>query len=183
MKVKVHHQLDTKGLTCPIPIVRTKRKMAEVSPGEVLVVEATDRGSTNDIEAWANSSGNKYLGTKSIAGVLYHYLRKTSRVDSMEVMTYEKVVNLDELREKLGKERVVLVDVREPAEFALNHIEGAISIPLGEIETQTKTLNKQDEIYLICRTGNRSDLASKALVQKGFENVYNVVPGMTEWKE
>lgn len=74
-----------------------------------------------------------------------------------------------------------MIDVREAAEFAFNHIPNAISIPLGELEERINELNKQDVIYVVCRTGNRSDLAAQKLTEMGFTNVINVVYGMSQW--
>jgi len=42
-------------------------------------------------------------------------------------------------------------------------------------------LDKEKEIFVVCRTGSRSDLAAQKLAEKGFANVINVVPGMSEW--
>lgn len=76
---------------------------------------------------------------------------------------------------------IVVIDVRENAEFAFNHIPNAISIPLGELENKMNVLNKNDEIYIVCRTGNRSDLAAQKLTENGFNNVINVEQGMSQW--
>ncbi|HHY73424.1 MAG TPA: rhodanese-like domain-containing protein [Bacillus bacterium] len=42
-------------------------------------------------------------------------------------------------------------------------------------------LNKEDEIFVICRAGNRSDLAARELAKNGFTKVFNVIPGMSQW--
>ena len=55
----------------------------------------------------------------------------------------------------------LILDVREAAEYAFGHIPGAKSIPMGELESRLEELNKEQEIYVICRTGKRSDLAAK----------------------
>jgi len=92
------------------------------------------------------------------------------------------VIDNEELNQKLETNtNIVLIDVREAAEYAFNHIPNAISIPLGELEDRLDELNKNDEIYVVCRTGNRSDLAAQKLADKGFAKVINVVPGMSEW--
>lgn len=76
-----------------------------------------------------------------------------------------------------------MLDVREPAEFAFGHIPSAISIPLGELEERYGELDQMKSIYVICRTGNRSDLACQSLQKHGFSNVRNVIPGMSEWQD
>ena len=61
--IKTDIVLDARGLACPMPIVRTKKTMKTLEPGQVVEVQATDKGSTADLRAWANSTGNQYLGT------------------------------------------------------------------------------------------------------------------------
>lgn len=76
--IKTNSVLDAKGLACPMPIVRTKKVMNGLEAGEVLEVQATDKGSTADMKAWAESTGHQYLGTVEEGTVLKHYLRKAS---------------------------------------------------------------------------------------------------------
>jgi rhodanese-related sulfurtransferase/TusA-related sulfurtransferase len=173
--------LDAKGLACPMPIVKTKKAMNELQAGQVLEVQATDKGSKADLEAWAKSAGHQYLGTIEQGDVLKHYLRKSSNDGTIE-RKHPNVTSNEELEKKLlANENIVVLDVREAAEYAFNHIANAISIPLGELENRFSELNTGDEIYVVCRTGNRSDLAAQKLAEKGFSNVINVVPGMSAW--
>ncbi|MCM3495098.1 MULTISPECIES: sulfurtransferase TusA family protein [Paenibacillus] len=174
-------KLDAKGLACPMPIVRTKKAMKDLQAGQVLEVEATDPGSKADLKAWAESAGHQYLGTMEENGVLQHYLRKSSEEEGGELM-YSNVCEPAELQKMLDSgEPVVLLDVREAAEYAFRHIPSSVSIPLGELEYRLGELNKDDRIYVICRSGARSDLASKKLADSGFTHVVNVVPGMSSW--
>ncbi|EDL63548.1 rhodanese-like domain-containing protein, partial [Bacillus sp. SG-1] len=92
------------------------------------------------------------------------------------------VTSNEDLEKKLeANENIVVLDVREAAEYAFNHIPYAISIPLGELEERHSELDINDEIYVVCRTGSRSDLAAQKLAEIGFANVLNVVPGMSAW--
>ena len=177
-----HDQIvDAIGLACPMPIVRTKKAINELEPGKVLEVQATDKGSKADLKAWAESTGNQYLGTIEEGDVLKHYLRKASG-EEKEEKKHPYVATNEELQGKIeNKEEIVVLDVREYAEYAFNHIPGAKSIPLGELENRVDELNKEAEIYVVCRTGSRSDLASQMLAEKGYKQVINVVPGMSEW--
>ncbi|GEN44688.1 sulfurtransferase TusA family protein [Alkalibacillus haloalkaliphilus] len=68
--------LDAKGLACPMPIVRTKKAIDEVNPGEVLEVVATDAGAKSDLTAWTNSSGHELLEAKEEDGVYTFYVQK-----------------------------------------------------------------------------------------------------------
>lgn len=173
--------LDAKGLACPMPIVKTKKAMNELQAGQILEVQATDKGSKADLEAWATSSGHQYLGTIEQGDVLKHYLRKSSNDGTIE-RKHPNITSNEELEKKLdSNENIIVLDVREAAEYAFNHIPNAISIPLGELEDRLSELNTSDEIYVVCRTGNRSDLAAQKLAEKGFANVINVVPGMSAW--
>ncbi|SMF91384.1 Rhodanese-related sulfurtransferase [Paenibacillus uliginis N3/975] len=173
--------LDAKGLACPMPIVRTKKAMKDLEGGQVLEVEATDKGSKADMKAWAESTGHQYLGTIEEGDVLKHYLRKSSGEETAE-RSYPHVTDNTQLEQKLqAGEPVILLDVRESAEYAFKHIPNAISIPLGDLDNRLEELNKQDEIYVVCRTGTRSDMAAQKLAASGFDRVINVVPGMSGW--
>ena len=182
MEVTVNKVLDAKGLACPMPIVKTKKEMNTLEPGQVMEVQATDKGSTADMKAWAESTGHQYLGTVEDGGTLKHYLRKASAEEEKTETKHSDVLSLDQLLKQIeGNEKVTVIDVREPAEYAFGHIPNAINIPLGELEERFEELNKNDELQIICRTGNRSDFAAQKLSEKGFQNVKNVVPGMKDW--
>jgi len=93
-----------------------------------------------------------------------------------------EIVNNEEVKEKLtNEEDIILLDVREPDEFSLSHIPEAINIPLGEIENRASELDKEKDMYVICRTGNRSDMAARILSTLEFKKVFNVIPGMIQW--
>ncbi len=87
-----------------------------------------------------------------------------------------------DLREKLGGEKTILLDVREYAEFAGGRIKQARLVPLGEIEKRAYEFDHSQEIFVICRTGRRSAEAQKKLKVLGFENVVNVAGGFEAWK-
>jgi rhodanese-related sulfurtransferase/TusA-related sulfurtransferase len=179
--LKANVTLDAKGLACPMPIVKTKKAMTGLEAGQVLEVQATDKGSKADIKAWAESTGHQYLGTLEEGDVLKHYLRKSSSDETIE-RKHPNVVTNEELQSKLeANENIMVLDVRETAEYAFNHIPNAISIPLGELEARMNELNQDQTIYIVCRTGNRSDLAAQKLAENGFSNVLNVIPGMSQW--
>ncbi|EGL82350.1 SirA-like domain-containing protein [Caldalkalibacillus thermarum TA2.A1] len=181
MSIKADKVLDCQGLSCPMPIVRTKKAIEELQPGQVLEIQATDRGSLADLQGWAKSTGHHYLGTKEEGDVLIHYVRKADPGEVKPETKFPHVIPNEELAQKLNQENITVLDVREPAEYAFGHIPGARSIPLGELEDRLQELNPEETIYVVCRTGNRSDMAAKILADKGFKQVFNVVPGMSEW--
>ncbi len=77
------------------------------------------------------------------------------------------------------KKGLVLIDVRAKGEFEINHIKGAVNIPVPDLRKRYKELNKKKPVVLICSTGHRSSTAASLLKQKGFNEVYNVAGGMT----
>ncbi|MFC3039399.1 sulfurtransferase TusA family protein [Virgibacillus xinjiangensis] len=182
MSITANEVLDAKGLACPMPIVKTKKAITNLDPGQVIEVQATDKGSTADIKAWSESTGHQYLGTVEEGEVLKHYIRRASESEASEETHHDIVADLEELRSKLdGDEDITVLDVREPAEYAFGHIPGAVNIPLGELEGRMEELDKDKDIHVICRTGSRSDLAAQKLAEKGFGKVTNVIPGMSKW--
>jgi tRNA 2-thiouridine synthesizing protein A len=74
--MKVDKVVDAKGLSCPMPIVKTKKAMDELASGQVLEVQTTDKGSKNDLTAWANASGHKLLDHKEENGILTFWIEK-----------------------------------------------------------------------------------------------------------
>ncbi|WP_018924361.1 sulfurtransferase TusA family protein [Salsuginibacillus kocurii] len=181
MKIATNYTIDAEGLVCPMPIVKTKKMIDELSPGEVLEIRATDRGSLADMKGWAQTTGHQYLGTQEEGEVLIHYLRKSNPEEVSEVEAFEQESSNEELEEFINHENVTVLDVREPAEYAFGHVPGAHSIPLGELNERMDELDKEQEIYVVCRTGNRSNLAAHQLKEAGFTKLANVVPGMSEW--
>lgn len=179
--IKTNSILDAKGLACPMPIVKTKKAMNALEAGQVLEIQATDKGSTADMKAWSESTGHQYLGTVEEGAVLKHYLRKSSGDEQIE-KKHANVISNEDLLSKMEKnQKSVVVDVRESAEFSFNHIPNAVSLPLGELEERLSELDTNSEIHVICRTGSRSDLAAQKLTSAGFKQVINVVPGMSQW--
>ena len=73
-----------------------------------------------------------------------------------------------------------LLDVREDYEWAAGHVPSALHIPLGELGSRAGEVPRDDTIYVICRSGNRSAYAAAALNRAGWTAV-NVVGGMQDW--
>ena len=68
--------LDAKGLSCPMPLLRTKKEMDKINSGEILEILGTDPGSRNDLPGWCTRSGHIYLGEKEDSGFIRFYLQK-----------------------------------------------------------------------------------------------------------
>ena len=63
-------------MNCPVPILRSKKALGEITSGQVLKVLATDPGSVKDMQAFANQTGNELLGSGETSGVYTYFLRK-----------------------------------------------------------------------------------------------------------
>jgi tRNA 2-thiouridine synthesizing protein A len=69
-------ELDTRGLNCPLPILKAKKALADMQSGEVLKVVATDPGSLRDFQAFARQTGNELLEQAPVGDDFVHYLRR-----------------------------------------------------------------------------------------------------------
>jgi tRNA 2-thiouridine synthesizing protein A len=69
-------ELDARGLSCPLPIVKTKKSLNDMSSGQVLKVLSTDSGSVKDMQAFANQTGNPLLETSQEGGAYVFYMKK-----------------------------------------------------------------------------------------------------------
>ncbi len=79
--------------------------------------------------------------------------------------------------------RVRMVDVREPHEFdgELGHIEGAELVPMGAFPAAASGWERDVDVVLICRSGNRSGRVAAALAPLGFNGMMNLAGGMLAW--
>jgi tRNA 2-thiouridine synthesizing protein A len=68
--------VDAKGLSCPMPIVKTAQAVKTVAPGELIEVLATDPGSTKDFVAWSKTTGNELVEQSVDAGVYRFVIRR-----------------------------------------------------------------------------------------------------------
>ena len=82
----------------------------------------------------------------------------------------------------VGEAKHLVLDVREPQEFAAGHVPGALLIPLGQLAARVGELPQDTPLYVICRSGNRSVTASEILVAAGKRDVRNVEGGMIAWQ-
>jgi len=69
-------ELDARGLSCPLPILKTKKSLNELTSGQVLKVIATDPGSIKDMQAFATQTGNPLLSTAEENKTYVFFLRK-----------------------------------------------------------------------------------------------------------
>ena len=95
------------------------------------------------------------------------------------------VIRMNEFQDKILDKETIVLDVRTEEEYygPLGHIEGAILIPINELENRLIELDKYKDntIYVVCRSGNRSGFGKDILNDNNFTAV-NVDGGMLEWK-
>ena len=85
----------------------------------------------------------------------------------------------------INREKAVLVDVSEPAEFAAAHAAGSRNVPLGQLEGGSKLLptNKALPLVVLCPSGARAARAAGMLKRLGFENARHVAGGLAAWRD
>ncbi|MBA4143192.1 MAG: sulfurtransferase TusA family protein [Nitrosospira sp.] len=69
-------ELDVRGLTCPLPILRTKKSLVDMNTGEVLKIMATDPGSVIDFQVFADQTGHELLSLSEAAGEFIFFMKK-----------------------------------------------------------------------------------------------------------
>jgi tRNA 2-thiouridine synthesizing protein A len=75
--IKPDSTLDARGLTCPMPLLKTKKALKEMKSGQVLEILGTDPGSKNDIPGFGNKGGNEFLGMADDAeGFTRYFIKK-----------------------------------------------------------------------------------------------------------
>jgi tRNA 2-thiouridine synthesizing protein A len=70
------NELDARGMSCPLPILKTKKSLSSMISGQVLKVIATDHGSIKDMEAFSKQTGNELLSSSVENGVYIFYMKK-----------------------------------------------------------------------------------------------------------
>lgn len=94
-----------------------------------------------------------------------------------------RTINAQTLKQGLEQQSITLVDVREPVEFAGEHIPEAILVPLSTVDLRKISQTDDTQLVLYCRSGNRSAIATQKLLNAGFKSVTHLAGGMGAWKE
>jgi rhodanese-related sulfurtransferase len=89
---------------------------------------------------------------------------------------------IDELRQAVSNGSHLVIDVREPNEYASGHVPSAINMPVGSLPQAAAALDRDAQILVICQSGHRSVTASKRLMKAGFTQVRNVTGGTSSWR-
>ena len=74
--MNVHKEIDTRGLNCPLPILKAKKSLNEMQSGELLRVVSTDPGSMRDFQAFARQTGNELVEQQTAGDEFIHVLRR-----------------------------------------------------------------------------------------------------------
>lgn len=166
----------------PIPLSQAKDALDRLQTGQVLEVQVRDTLSGIELQELAEHTGDEYLGFREAEDQCSHYIRKIDEKSRKPLPKYPKIITNQEIEAIINEHKeIYILDVREDFEFMLGHIPQAINIPLSSIRIDYKELNPTNPYYVICRTGNRSDIACKILRDLGFSDITNVLPGMSEW--
>ena len=72
----IHKEIDTRGLNCPLPILKAKKALADMVSGQLLKVVATDSGSLRDFQAFAKQTGNELVEQQTVGEEYIHVLRR-----------------------------------------------------------------------------------------------------------
>jgi rhodanese-related sulfurtransferase len=91
-------------------------------------------------------------------------------------------ITVEELSKRMkAGDAPTIIDVREPFEYQLAHIDGAVLKPLNDLREWAQALDKDKEYVMQCHTGARSAYAMMVLTKMGFKDVKNLSGGIAEW--
>jgi len=108
---------------------------------------------------------------------------------SLTVINYQQTsyreVTSSEAAQFIQNEQPIILDVRTPNEYKRGHLPNSILIPVQELQNRYKELgtDQDREILIYCATGNRSTVASKILIDKGFKHIVNMRGGIYDWSK
>ncbi|MRD46208.1 sulfurtransferase TusA family protein [Caenimonas koreensis] len=74
--MEIHKEVDTRGLNCPLPILKAKKALTDMVSGQLLRVIATDAGSVRDFQAFAKQTGNELVEQETLGDEFIHVLRR-----------------------------------------------------------------------------------------------------------
>ena len=74
--MQVDQEVDTRGMNCPLPILKAKKALAGMQSGQLLKVVATDTGSIRDFQAFAKQTGNELVEQQTVGDEFIHILRR-----------------------------------------------------------------------------------------------------------
>jgi rhodanese-related sulfurtransferase len=119
-----------------------------------------------------------YLLISLLLVCVFHSCKQTPKAQSL------KLISTDEMIELMDTEEIQLVDVRTPSEYNEGHVPDAQNINFYDenFDQQIETLDKSKPIIVYCKSGGRSAKCASKLVEKGFEKIYDLEGGFSQWK-
>lgn len=96
-----------------------------------------------------------------------------------------QVLNVDEYEKQISGDEVLIVDVRTPNEYNSGHIEGAVLVDVtaGSFDQKIQEYDKNQAVYIYCRSGSRSAGAMRKMKAMGFTEVYDLRGGVINWSK
>ena len=107
----------------------------------------------------------------------------TQVATKVDVAQFGPNVDVATVNSLLGRDDVVILDVREQSEYDAGHIPGVTLIPLNDVPNRLNEIPKDKPVIVTCRSGNRSGQATDFLRQQGYTNVHNMTGGINAWQQ
>lgn len=154
----------------------------QLASGEPFTIEIPSREATKSYPV--SGEEKPYVKFPAAGSFPYTVGEVSGVIEALEfkASAYREVQGLD-AAEVIANLDPVILDVRTKGEFDGGHIEGAMLIPVQEIQRRHGELaeHKNDPIFIYCRSGNRSTVAAKVLIDNGYTQIINLRPGIKDW--
>lgn len=172
------------------PYEELESKAQEFSKDKEVIVLADDDScpySTYAAKKLLAMGFNKVYDMKAgiIAWAKTGYPLTGTQVNIIKGLEFEvATIDVEQVKEKIDeKDNIVLIDVREPSEFNLGHIKGALLVPIAQLSKNINNLSRDKEIIVYDRKDYRSKLAFQELKKQGFNLVRIMTGGFETWLE
>jgi rhodanese-related sulfurtransferase len=135
-------------------------------------------------------------GNIKMKNEIFHKINISTRMKKSITLTFvllfvitlesckEEILSPERFQRELAAEKGILIDVRTPAEFAEEHIDGAINVDVQNEKfiTTIDSLDKNKSYFLYCRSGKRSTQAMNLMQDNGFSKLFMLKGGIIEWR-
>ena len=181
--------------------LKSKAKKELLKKGGYKAAVASSQGTKPGSKTGANLKGRSTTRSEFLRGGrvrggvgLWGLVGLLSVLVVVAVLYFGGVLTPDTIAEALAPEITVaqaaelypdgafFVDVREPIEYQTGSIPGVVNIPLGELESRLSELPADQDIVVVCRSGNRSVEGRDILLANGFDNVTSMAGGVSDWQ-
>jgi rhodanese-related sulfurtransferase len=162
----------------PKPVSQTSQRQQTQSSERIRRREARLATKRQRMRTFYSIAGVVVLGLMAL--IIYRLQNPVSQSPVATPLPTE--ITVQEAYEKY-QQGAFLLDVREPDEWEDYHVPNTTLIPLSELAGRVDELPRDQEVVVICRSGNRSQEGRAILVSAGFENVTSMSGGILEWRE